>query len=50
MEDLAEATIEHSLKLGAEFADLRMESATGTNIVVTDGKTKTPPLVADHRQ
>lgn len=41
MEDLAEATIEHALKLGAEFADLRMESAIGTNIVVMDGKTKT---------
>lgn len=41
MEDLAEATIEHALKLGAEFADLRMESATGTNIVVMDGRTKT---------
>ncbi len=41
MEDLAEATIENALKLGAEFADLRMESAIGTNIVVMDGKTKT---------
>src|SRR4030066_608711 len=41
MEDLAEATIENALKLGAEFADLRMESAIGTNLVVMDGKTKT---------
>jgi TldD protein len=40
MEDLAEATIDNALKLGAEFADLRMESAIGTNIVVMDGKTK----------
>ena len=40
MEDLAEATIGNALKLGAEFADLRMESAIGTNIVVMDGKTK----------
>jgi TldD protein len=41
MEDLAETTIDHALKLGAEFADLRTESATGTNIVVMDGRTKT---------
>ena len=41
MEDLAEATIEHVLKLGGEFADVRMESAVGTNIIVMDGKTKT---------
>ncbi len=41
MEDLAEAAIRHALKLGAEFADLRIESANGTNIVVMDGKTKT---------
>jgi TldD protein len=41
MEDLAEATIEHALRLGAEFSDLRMESSIGTNIVVMDGKTKT---------
>ena len=41
MEDLAELTIEHALKLGAEFADLRMESTTGTNILIMDGKTRT---------
>ena len=41
MEDLAEVTIEHARKLGAEFADLRLERESGTNIVVMDGKTKT---------
>ena len=41
MEDLAESVIDHMLKLGAEFADLRVERAIGTNIVVMDGKTKT---------
>lgn len=41
MEDLAEGTIDHARKLGAEFADLRLEHETGTNIVVMDGKTKT---------
>ncbi len=41
MEDLAESAIDHMLKLGAEFADLRLETAAGTNIVVMDGKTKT---------
>lgn len=41
MEDLAEAVIKDALKLGAEFADLRMEMATGASIVVMDGKTKT---------
>ena len=40
MEDLAESTIEHAVKLGAEFADLRMESTVGTNIVVMDGRTR----------
>lgn len=41
MEDLAETTIDTMLKLGAEFADLRLERASGTNIVVMDGRTKT---------
>lgn len=41
MEDLAETTIDYMLKLGAEFADLRLESSSGTNIVIMDGKTKT---------
>lgn len=40
MEELASRTIEHAMKLGAEFADLRMESSRGTNIVVMDGRTK----------
>jgi hypothetical protein len=29
------------LKLGAEFSDLRVESISGVNILVMDGKTKT---------
>ena len=41
MEDVAEAAIERSLGLGAEFADIRMEDITGVNILVMDGKTKT---------
>lgn len=41
MEDLAELTIRHAVKLGAEFADLRMESTIGTNILIMDGKTRT---------
>jgi len=41
LEDLAEGTIEHARKVGAEFADLRLERETGTNIVVMDGRTKT---------
>jgi TldD protein len=41
LEDLAETTIDTMLKLGAEFADLRLERASGTNIVVMDGRTKT---------
>ncbi len=40
MEDLAESTIAHAVKLGAEFSDLRIESSIGTNVVVMDGKTK----------
>jgi len=40
LEDLASRTIEHALSQGAEFADLRLESYRGTNIVVMDGKTK----------
>jgi len=41
LEDLAELAIEHALKMGAEFADLRMESTIGTNILIMDGKTRT---------
>ncbi|MDH3365886.1 MAG: TldD/PmbA family protein [Thermoplasmata archaeon] len=41
MEDLAEAVIGHALSLGAEFADLRIETISGVNILVMDGKTKT---------
>jgi len=40
LEDLAESAIAHAIKVGAEFADLRMESTIGTNIVVMDGRTK----------
>lgn len=40
MEDIAQAAIDHAMSLGAEFADLRMESVEGTNIVVMDGRTK----------
>jgi TldD protein len=38
---VAEAAIDHALRSGAEFADLRMESFLGTIIVVMDGRTKT---------
>jgi len=41
LEDIAEAVIERALSLGAEFADLRIESVSGVNILVMDGKTKT---------
>lgn len=41
MQDIAKKAIDRALKSGAEFADLRIESASGTNIVVMDGKTKT---------
>ena len=41
LEDEAKAAIERALSLGAEFADLRMESASGTSIIAMDGKTKT---------
>ncbi|MEW5747308.1 MAG: TldD/PmbA family protein [Candidatus Thermoplasmatota archaeon] len=41
MEELASKTIEHAVGQGAEFADLRLESYRGTNIVVMDGRTKT---------
>ena len=41
MEDLASKTIDHAMGQGAEFADLRLESYQGTNIVVMDGRTKT---------
>jgi TldD protein len=44
MEDLAALAIEHTLKNGAEFADLRMEDSQGTSILFTDGKTKTVSL------
>lgn len=41
MEDLASKTIDHAMRQGAEFADLRLESYRCTNIVVMDGRTKT---------
>ena len=41
MEDLASKAIDHAVSHGAEFADLRLESYRGTNIVVMDGRTKT---------
>jgi TldD protein len=41
LQDIAKKAIDRALKSGAEFADLRIESASGTNIVVMDGKTKT---------
>ena len=41
MEDLAEMTVQHALKLGAEYVDLRMESTAGTNILIMDGRTRT---------
>ncbi len=41
MEDLAEMTIDHVLRLGAEYADLRIESTTGTNVLIMDGKSRT---------
>ena len=41
MEDVAQVAIDRCLKLGAEFADVRLESVSGANIVVMDGKTKT---------
>jgi len=45
-EDIAKKTIDQMLKLGAEFADLRLEHSTGTNIVIMDGKTRI--LIAQH--
>lgn len=41
LEDLASRTVDHAVSQGAEFADLRLESYRGTNIVVMDGRTKT---------
>jgi TldD protein len=41
MEDFARLAIDCSLKLGAEFADIRLERAIGTSITIMDGKTKT---------
>jgi TldD protein len=41
LQDIAKKAIDRALKSGVEFADLRIESASGTNIVVMDGKTKT---------
>jgi TldD protein len=41
MEDFAEYAVNLALKLGAEFADVRVERATGTSITIMDGKTKT---------
>ena len=47
MDDLAEIAIDHACKLGAEFADIRLEHLIGTNIVVMDGKTKTMSAQAE---
>jgi TldD protein len=41
VEDIAEKAVDHALRMGAEFADIRIESVSGTNVVVMDGKTKT---------
>lgn len=41
LEELAEFGLEQALKMGAQFADLRIESTTGTNVLVMDGKTRT---------
>lgn len=41
MDDLAVYAVNHAMKLGAEFADIRVESANGTSITIMDGKTKT---------
>ena len=40
LEDLAELAVDHALRLGAKFADIRIESAQGTNVVVMDGRTR----------
>ncbi len=40
MEDLAEAAVARAQKAGAEFADIRLESSVGINIVIMDGKTR----------
>lgn len=41
MDDLAQGAVDYAMSLGAEFADVRIESTVGTNIVVMDGRTKT---------
>ncbi len=41
MDDVAEAAVDNCTKLGAEFADVRLESVSGVSVVVMDGKTKT---------
>lgn len=41
MEDLAKNAVDIARRFGAEFADVRIESAIGTNVVIMDGKTKT---------
>ncbi|HEX9907425.1 MAG TPA: TldD/PmbA family protein [Thermoplasmata archaeon] len=40
MEDLARSAIDRAERLGAEFADIRVESLRGTGILVMDSKTK----------
>ncbi|MFX0108144.1 MAG: TldD/PmbA family protein, partial [Candidatus Hodarchaeota archaeon] len=40
MEDLAQAAIEAALKVGAEFADVRIENTVTTIIEISDGITK----------
>lgn len=41
MEDLAESAVEYALKMGAEFADLRIETSVGTDLIIMDGRTRT---------
>ncbi|MHA2119019.1 MAG: PmbA/TldA family metallopeptidase, partial [Candidatus Thorarchaeota archaeon] len=40
MEDLAQAAIEAALKIGASFADVRIENTTTTIIEINDAVTK----------
>src|SRR5512136_1237934 len=41
LEDLAEMAIDYAVRMGAEFADLRIETSVGTNLIIMDGKTRT---------
>ena len=40
MEDLAELAVDRSIRAGARFADVRVESSVGTNIFTMDGRTR----------